>query len=345
MVTKNPQPGRSRGGVPQGMRAISMRVSDSEGLIGLLRPGARVDVQAMLDRNGSLQLRTVLQNVEVLALNSQAVSVPGIAGPVFNLTVLTDADATDLAALVDSGSHVRVALRNPLDFGTAPRRSMALAGAFQSGGASLEQTSETSNRISATGHNNPGQKASSVSAEPALEIRVQVLDASRAAMAELGSELAGSKTGDSLRVDAFPSVAAADALLKSLAAKHEVDVVSVRKYDAALGGSVSFRAGSGYCRLRVEFVPQTGPGGKVKLRVAPEIHVGNADEMETNKYQADLPANGSFLIKGILEGGDGAALEKLFPGHSWSGRALAIFVTAGTAKPASATVAQGSRGR
>jgi hypothetical protein len=252
--------------------------------------------------------------------------------------VLTDADATDLAALVDSGSHIRVALRNPLDPQIAPRRSLALATAFQSKGEVAEESPESSGK-------NSRREVSVNSAEPGLEIRVQVLDASSAAMDELSAKLTGSKAGDSLRVGAFSSIAEADELLGRLAGKHEVDIVSVRTLDASLGASVSYRAGSGSCRLRVEFVPQTGERGKVKLRVAPEISIGTGDGIETNRYQADLPANGSFLIEGILEGRDRAALEKLFPGRSWANRALAIFVTAGTAKPVAAAVAQSNRGR
>jgi len=337
VVTKDPKTGQPRGRVPQGMRAISMRVSDSEGLIGLIRPGTRVDVQAMLDRNNVLQLRTILQNVEVLALNSQAQSVPGVVGPVFNVTVLTDAAAADLAALVDSASHIRLALRNPLDPQMASRRSLALAAAFQSKGEAPETNPET---------RSSRQAISASSAEPGLEIRVQVLDASSQAMAELSAKLPKFKAGDALRVDAFPSAAEADELLGRLAAKHELDIVSIRTLAASLGGSVSYRAGSGYYRLRVEFVPQTGEHGKVKLRVAPEISIGTAEGIETNRYQANVPASGSFLIEGMLEGArDRAALEKLFPGHSWNNRDLAIFVTAGIAKPAAAAVAQSNQGR
>jgi Flp pilus assembly protein CpaB len=338
VVTKDPQTGQPRGSVPQGMRAVSMRVSDSEGLIGLLSAGARVDIQAMLDRNGTLQLRTVLQNVELLAVSSQPQSFQGIAGPVYNITVLTDADATDLAALVDSGSHVRVALRNPLDPQIASRRSLALAAAFQSKGESLEQGTDDRGK-------NSRQAVSMNSTEPGFEIRVRVLDATNAALDELSAKSTGYKAGDSVSVAAFPSSAEADELLGRLTGKHEVDIVSLRTLDAALGVSVSYRAGSGSCRLRVEFVPQTGEHGKLKLRVAPEISIGTGEGIETKRYQADVPGSGSFLIRGILEEKDRGALEKLFPGRSWANHALAIFVTAGTAKPVAAAVAQSSRGR
>src|SRR5207237_425737 len=42
-----------------GMRAISVRVSDSSGIVGLLHAGSRVDVQAVSDRNGTTELRTI----------------------------------------------------------------------------------------------------------------------------------------------------------------------------------------------------------------------------------------------------------------------------------------------
>jgi Flp pilus assembly protein CpaB len=332
VVTKDPPSGQRHGSVPAGMRAISMRVSDSEGLLGFLRPGARVDVQAVLDRNGIVQLRTVLQNVEILALNSQTQLMSGISGPVFNVTVLTDAATSDLAALVDSGSHLRIALRNPLDSVTASRRSLALAAAFQSKDAAPDPA--------------PRVAASTASVEPGLEIRVQVLDASSAAMEEINAKLIGSQGGDSLRVSAFPSLTDAGEMLDRLAAKHELEIVSARSLDTAQGSSVSFRAGSGACRLRVQFAPEAGNAGKRKLRVAPEIRIETKDGIETSTYSADMPGDGSFLIKGILDApSDRAALEGLFPGHSWSNRSLAIFVTAGAAKAGAPVLAQRTQGR
>jgi len=329
VVTKDPPSGQRRGSVPAGMRAISMRVSDSEGLLGFLRPGARVDVQAVLDRNGMVQLRTVLQNVEILALNSQTQLMSGIAGPVFNVTVLTDAASSDLAALADSGSHLRIALRNPLDSATASRRPLAWAAAFQ-----------------AAPDPAPRVAASAASVEPGLELRVQVLGASSAAMEEIKAKLIGSQGGDALRVSAFSSLPEAGEMLDRLAAQHEVEIVSVRSLDTSQGNPVSFRAGSGACRLRVQFAAEAGNAGKRKLRVVPEIRIETKDGIETSQYSADMPGDGSFLIQGILDApSDRAALEGLFPGHSWSNRTLAILVTAGAAKAGAPALAQRTQGR
>ncbi len=58
------------GRVPAGMRAVSLHVFQSESVLSLLRPGSRVDLQAVSDRNGSTELRTVLENVQILAVSS-----------------------------------------------------------------------------------------------------------------------------------------------------------------------------------------------------------------------------------------------------------------------------------
>src|SRR5258708_37881641 len=111
----------SGNGVPSGMRAVSVHVYESAGIVGLLRHGSKVDIQAVLDRGGSVSLNTVLQNVEVLSVTpvEQGPGHPGI--PI--ITVLTKPGDSDTVALADSGTHLRVALRNPLDSQTEPRNA------------------------------------------------------------------------------------------------------------------------------------------------------------------------------------------------------------------------------
>src|SRR5277367_1245239 len=67
----NPETNAASGGVAAGMRAVSIRVSESSGLMGLLHTGSRVDLQAVTDRNGAAELRTILQNVEVMHVSPQ----------------------------------------------------------------------------------------------------------------------------------------------------------------------------------------------------------------------------------------------------------------------------------
>lgn len=104
-------------GIPSGMRAISVQVHDSSGVVAMLRPGHRVDVQAVYTRTGSHQdaeLKTVLENIEVLRINSTPEPGPGKPSfPVATLLV-TPAEA-DVAGLADAVAKVRLVLRNPLD--------------------------------------------------------------------------------------------------------------------------------------------------------------------------------------------------------------------------------------
>src|SRR5258708_34413806 len=70
----------SGNGVPSGMRAVSVHVYESAGIVGLLRHGSKVDIQAVLDRGGSGSLNTGLPNVEVISVTpvEQGPGHPGI---------------------------------------------------------------------------------------------------------------------------------------------------------------------------------------------------------------------------------------------------------------------------
>src|SRR5579864_4971842 len=71
VASRDAKSGQGAGGVPAGMRAVSIRVGESTGVVGLLRPGAKVDVQAVSHRETTSRLRTILQDVEVLSVSPQ----------------------------------------------------------------------------------------------------------------------------------------------------------------------------------------------------------------------------------------------------------------------------------
>jgi pilus assembly protein CpaB len=120
--------GSGGSGVPTGMRAVSVHVSDSSGVLTQLAPGQKVDVQVWLTRkstNAEPQLRTILEGIQVLAVNPQ----PEVNSQGSNLpavTLLTNPADADVLALADSGARVRLALRNPLDTSTRPRTALTL---------------------------------------------------------------------------------------------------------------------------------------------------------------------------------------------------------------------------
>jgi Flp pilus assembly protein CpaB len=117
---------RAGGLVPKGMRAMTVHVTQSESLLGLLRPGSRVDLQAVTDKNGG-ELRTVLENVQVLAAGQTDGNHPA------NLTVLIRAQDADIVALADAASRVRVALRNSADKDSSRHHALTWQALFSNG--------------------------------------------------------------------------------------------------------------------------------------------------------------------------------------------------------------------
>jgi pilus assembly protein CpaB len=136
--------GSGGSGVPTGMRAVSVHVSDSSGVLAQLGPGQKVDVQVLITRkssNGEPELRTVLEGVPVLAVNTQLdSSSQGANLP--TVTLLTNPADADVLALADSGARVRLALRNPLDNGTRPRTLLTLDTILRASGTSSTSVSK-----------------------------------------------------------------------------------------------------------------------------------------------------------------------------------------------------------
>lgn len=101
-------------GVPVGMRAVTLHIFESGGVLALLGRGSRVDVQAISDQAKSAVVRTVLRNIEVLSTGSQPEVVAG-RFPAPQVTVLVRPLDADLLAGADTATRLRLALRNRLD--------------------------------------------------------------------------------------------------------------------------------------------------------------------------------------------------------------------------------------
>ena len=116
------------GGIPSGMRAVSVHVTDSTGVLGLLRPGQKVDVQVVVGRGNKPEetvVRTALADLQVLSVNTvPEASSQGVSLPV--VTLLAKPAEADVLALADSGARVRMTLRNPLDEDSKSRSAMSL---------------------------------------------------------------------------------------------------------------------------------------------------------------------------------------------------------------------------
>ncbi len=103
--------------IPQGMRAVSVRVNDVVSVAGFVQPGTHVDVLATGSGSGSeRQTTTVLENVLVLAVGKSLdrnASADAQTAPVITLAVSPD-DAQKLA-LVSQEGRIQLSLRNPVD--------------------------------------------------------------------------------------------------------------------------------------------------------------------------------------------------------------------------------------
>lgn len=115
------------GRLPDGMRAVSVDVSDSSGLHGLLYPGSVVDVLVSLksgSRRGSIS-KTLLEGIQVLAVNEQTLyshkeseggdEKAGSRSRNMVVTLLVNMTQAQHIQLAERHGTLSLALRNPRD--------------------------------------------------------------------------------------------------------------------------------------------------------------------------------------------------------------------------------------
>jgi pilus assembly protein CpaB len=105
--------------IPDGARAVSVRVDEVIGVAGFVVPGTRVDVVAILApsrSSGSKISRVVLQNVTVLAAG-QTVQRDEEGKPmtVTVITLLVTPEQAEVLTLAATEGRIQLALRNMLD--------------------------------------------------------------------------------------------------------------------------------------------------------------------------------------------------------------------------------------
>jgi Flp pilus assembly protein CpaB len=134
--------GQSAGGagVPSGMRAVSVHVTDSTGVLALLRAGQKVDVQVVNGKVPNIAVRTALEGLTVLSVNPQAEQTSqGSSLPV--VTLLASPSESDILAAADAGARVRLTLRNALDTETRARSPLTLDAVMRASGSSPQAPS------------------------------------------------------------------------------------------------------------------------------------------------------------------------------------------------------------
>lgn len=106
--------------IPNGMRAVSVKVNEVISVAGFVVPGTRVDVMLTgypAERTpGQVMTTTVLENVEVLAAGQKLErDEAGKPQTVTVITLLVSLDDAQKLTLAASEGKIQLALRNPLD--------------------------------------------------------------------------------------------------------------------------------------------------------------------------------------------------------------------------------------
>ncbi len=119
--------------IPEGMRAVSVRVNEVVGVAGYVLPGNRVDVVATASPTESRRDTTskvVLSNVQVLTAGTRMEQDSKDTKPtqVTVVTLLVNPMQAERLALASTEGKIQLALRNPLDQGAPETPGIRTAG-------------------------------------------------------------------------------------------------------------------------------------------------------------------------------------------------------------------------
>jgi pilus assembly protein CpaB len=108
--------------IPEGMRAVSVRVNEVIGVAGYVLPGTRVDVLATAsptNQTADTTAKLILSNVQVLTAGTRMEQDQEKGKPmqVTVVTLLVYPEQSERLALASSEAKIQLALRNPLDQG------------------------------------------------------------------------------------------------------------------------------------------------------------------------------------------------------------------------------------
>lgn len=119
--------------IPEGMRAVSVRVDEVVGVAGYVLPGNRVDVLATAnptDQRADTTTKVILSNVQVLTAGTRMEQDQENTKPVqvTVVTLLVFPEQSERLALASTEGKIQLALRNPLDQGVPDTPGIRTAG-------------------------------------------------------------------------------------------------------------------------------------------------------------------------------------------------------------------------
>ncbi len=284
--------------IPSGMRAVSIQTPDSPGVLRLLRPGHRVDVQAVRtrgSRSGEGEIRTILQDVEVLSV-PEAKESRQAGGAV--VTVLAKPSDAELLSLADATARVRVVLRNPID-----RESQALRGGDL---VSLFQNRPAPAAVRASSAKTAPALQPAAVMGPRVRFDLRVAGAGPAAIQELSRHALGPRGSRSLQVAALRANWDLEQSLQRLQAEKELEILSSSSLVTADNVPVAMQTGAAACGVRVELAPSIRGGRKLWLKIEGGA-AGAEAELEATDGQG-------LLITGLA--GSECSPERLYAGRA-----------------------------
>jgi Flp pilus assembly protein CpaB len=282
--------------VPVHMRAVTVHVIESGTILPLLHAGSRVDIQAVYDRSGVTELRRVLQDVEVVS-TGPAEPMGGRA-LLPQVTVLVRPDQADTVALADTGSRIRLVLRNRQDrSGTAAPR-LDMTSLFQ--GPLPMQTAPAIDHPAAL---------ALVPTAPSETMLVRILAAAPATMMRFAAE--GS-------LHAWRVMAIAPAAGDTTADDPEL---SVSEVTFGASDTATVHAGTLDCSLRIRLRLRQD------LEISPELvwHDGASTRTASLDARVDPGSAQGFVIAGFNSALAGV-LARAFPGRNLQGRELLVTI-------------------
>jgi pilus assembly protein CpaB len=119
--------------IPEGMRAVSVRVNEVVGVAGYVLPGNRVDVLATAspsEAHSDTTTKVILSNVQVLTAGTRMEQDQDNNKPmqVTVVTLLVNPEQSERLALASTEGKIQLALRNPLDQGNPETPGIKTAG-------------------------------------------------------------------------------------------------------------------------------------------------------------------------------------------------------------------------
>lgn len=277
--------------IPEGMRALTLHISESSSVVDLLVPGDQVDVLAILTHNRSgeqeLESTMVLQNAKILDIRKDA-NVQALQGRQV-ITILVSPQDIQRVAVADAGGRLRVALRNKKDAQTQTSSPTSVSSLLKTQPSAPLRPSIQSNFTPGT----PTAKAT----KP-VEFEVSLMDVP----SDQTQTLAAANRADVLAVTADEADLARK--LDQLRKEKKATLIASRRFSLDQAGEFTWKAeDQSTLRVRMEALARTVEGG-IQLRVQPESTSPTGSNSTTQRLDSSIRLNHkqSAIVSGLLPG-------------------------------------------